>query len=228
MLIFFVSCKKEEESVNLRLESETSSYSIIKYYYNPDGKVKTIKYFSDHLSLVNYFYDKNYIYIVNSIDSIAPFDTTILTLNSKGYVERTYRSIIRYGYKHMGTFRYNADGYLIELSDTTFFDDHIFQMGSYTYSIENGNQAEMKWVNGQDSSVNYTYYTFNTDKANTITNENKGMWFLGKSNNNPISQRVSSSGTSTYTYDFDQNNRIIKSTMTTENSTSSISYVYKF
>ncbi len=125
------------------------------------------------------------------------------------------------------SFKYNQDGYLIESKD--FYQGDTSRYHLQTWEISSGNSISYS-VLFSESGLTYTeineYYN---STVNTIGNENLGRSFLGKSSVNLIKSSTIPNnpfGSKSYTYEFDSQNRVVKSSITQSNVIFNIAYAY--
>jgi hypothetical protein len=95
------------------------------------------------------------------------------------------------------------------------YDDQKLQNESLFYTIENGNITEETAIYrfedpNQETKVYQTHFYFTEDQSNTITNENIGMGFYGKSNKNALYKMILQYEIESYYYEYDQNIRMVK------------------
>jgi hypothetical protein len=109
---------------------------------------------------------------------------------------------------------YNAEEYLVK--ETYYNYSSYGDTLNYFYAISNGNISGMTRTSSLPST-SYTLvetYSYYTDKQNTISNQNKGISFLGKQNKNLVNSIITtydnyySPDTVRYIYKFDNNNRV--------------------
>jgi hypothetical protein len=223
-LTFSVSCKKADDSNNTptyRLLSESiGPYGTREYQYYPDNKIKYVKGLIMEYNK-SYYYNNQNITIIESNDLIN-IDTSLLTLNSNGLVEKSFTGVY-YNNGHSYTeyreyYFYDGNNYLIEEIDTIGPPNGFSEIFDHFYTITDGNitkdsLSHSTRLGGYIGSL-VTNYTFYSDKANSVTNDSRGMGFYGKSNFNPIKDFTVSFPPYVYSYEYeyDQKNRIIKST----------------
>jgi len=169
------------------------------YYleYNDDGKLA--KFIVAGRGYHAYAYSGNIIINLNYFDGESTYDS--LFLNSKGYVykekESSGREII---------YEYDNSGYCIK---ETHNYSGIYEPTIFEYTWVNGN-VSTETGSGNNFDYSYEYYL---DKSNTIGNEYRGIFFYGKSNKNLEKKRVDNGyGVTAWTYEFDQDNYVTKST----------------
>lgn len=224
VLTIFVSCKEAEDSNNIlsdRLLSESvGPYGTKEYQYYPDNRIKYVKGFAMEYNK-SYSYGNQNITIIES-NNLVNIDTAILTLNSKGLVEKSLTGVYYNNGQSYTEYReyyfYDENDYLVKDIDTIGSKAGFHEIFEHFYTITGGNiikdsLSHSYSIGGYIGSM-VTNYTFYLDKANSVTNENRGMAFAGKSNVNPIKDFSVSFPPYLYSYDYeyDQKNRVIKST----------------
>jgi hypothetical protein len=219
LTLVFVGCKKEdtnktnttsnsvsstpkilkEYEYNILNDSIILDSSIITYSYDDKGRLATIK--EDN-------YTESYTYVSANLINVSRLyyenDGTLksgkysIILDSKGLATKHYVDE-----KDTLFLYYTSDGFLKGNKI-----DHIIE-------VFGGNVIK-------ETNASYEYYI---DKNNTIGNENRGIYFLGKDSKNlvksakytgttvtTVSKRKRSTSDYSYTYEFDSKNRVIKST----------------
>jgi hypothetical protein len=221
-ILLLISCKKEEDSQDLliRLGAEINqTYGTREYHYYPDNNIKHYNgYFGEKNA--DYYYENDKITVIES-DSTGIVDTIYMFLNEKGLVEKSYcKPLSQYGvptFTYVKTYVYDNNGFLIDEYDTTNYFDKYFVLERYHSDIKDGNIIKFTKTRSstdEDEIVKYYIeYTFYNGKINSLTNENKGMSFFGKSNKNPIQLNTliygnNPSSAFTYVYTYDSLNRI--------------------
>ncbi len=218
VILLIVGCKKEvvkpfdasssNDSSSSRILKETKyeilndsiiiDSSVITYSYDNKGRLASQKednysevytYVSANLISVSTTYSKN--------DGTLKSGKYSIILDSKGLATKHYVDE-----KDTLFLYYTSDGFLKGNKI-----DHIIE-------VFGGNVIK-------ETNASYEYYI---DKNNTIGNENRGIYFLGKDSKNlvksakyigttvPISVRKRSTSDYSDTYEFDSNDRVIKST----------------
>ncbi len=132
-------------------------------------------------------------------------------------------SLLMYVY----TFKYNTDGYLIESKD--FYQGDTSRYHLQTWEIFNGNSISYTVLFSESGGIYTENNEYYASTINTIGNENLGRSFLGKSSVNLIKSSTIPNnpfGSKSYTYEFDSQNRVHKSTVTQYNVKFNISYAY--
>ena len=127
-------------------------------------------------------------------------------------------------------YEYDADGYMIK---NTFFSEGTTVYASWSWEITDGNitsHTSHQPHSGLGGTETYTYFT---DKTNSAGNNNTGMMFFGKSSRNLVRSSTftsdASSGSATYSYQFDSHQRVTRVTIqgsTLSSSAREISYEY--
>jgi hypothetical protein len=231
LAMVFVGCKKEDTkpsdssstSSTPRISKEISYYesnqvitdsSITTYTY--DSKERLISTIVNHptgflASNIPWYSSTNYVY--NSSNKITLHnysslnnirDTIEYILDSKGLV---IKYVLRKDFTDTLHITYSADGFM-----------KGYKIGDKTQDLN----VEIKDDNIiKQDNLTFEYYL---DKTSTIRNINRGINFLGKESKNLIqSEKYTQSNPdvflknseSTYTYQFDSKNRVIKSISTT-------------
>jgi len=203
-------CNKPDDNNNggvtakVKTHSNTSNSPITgpdtttsTYIYDSQGRVSSIStvYLPAGVTTLTTFTYNN-----NQIIETRESSIYIYTLNSSGYVTLRFDSAYGASYSSTVAYTYDASGHRLSaaLANSTsgvYFTRYYGWDGdNMTTSTENGS---------------YTY-TYLTDKANTIGNANVGMSFYGKDSKNLINTSVNSGSTTTYFYDYDSQNRVIR------------------
>lgn len=199
----FSSCKKENNSPDNADDIIPTGIKIKNFIPYP-GDIFTLLYdnqgrcikFSDAYNIDQYVYSANLLKKYHwDVGASEPYDSIIYILNNQGYAISDNEGFV-----------YNYDSLWHLISKVKGSD-------SFSYSWVNGNKvSETSSFSGEVKA--YTYFT---NKDNTIGFENMGMYYLGKTSKNLISELVDSlpfnpTTTFTYTYEFDSQNRVTKST----------------
>jgi hypothetical protein len=130
---------------------------------------------------------------------------------------------------------YDANGYMVK--ETYYIFTSSADTATYWYTIKNGN---INGINGISTNQSNPYsitetFSYYTDKQNTIGDQNSGIAFLGKQNNNLVKtllynlNNYSPPDTLQYWYKFDSKNRVIMSysSLTLGSYVDSTRYTYK-
>jgi hypothetical protein len=150
---------------------------------------------------------ETYTYNGNIVTNVVSGITTTYTLNSNGYAESEIAKDASNAIISSTAMTYDAQGHLAAIDGTSY--------GTWT----DGNLTFENNFNG----ITNTYLT---DKANTIGNANKGQGFLGKDSKNLIDVTTTVSGSETFAYEFDSQNRVSKVTTASGGNADVINYTY--
>lgn len=146
-------------------------------------------------------------YSLNSNTDTAIF-TYIYTLNREGLATNIGTDIL---------YTYDDERHMTE-------ENYVFLYSRSNYTYSNGNIAE-EIRNGRT----YTYHYF-TDKQNTIGNQNMGKGWMGTSSVNLVSSidyKVNGTlTTDTYAYEYDNQNRVTRVTVTKQGAQEQTEYTY--
>lgn len=223
-LLCFTSCSKDDSDAKpevIRLKTATSTIqnesSSMIFSYNEDNRLTKCQYDDASYDTILYYADS---IIINSY--IAPatlYSKSVYQLNSKGlavtgectYYVKSSAKVSVFSPFHFPnasaiyTYKYDANGYLVEMTEIA-----EGTTSTYTYVIENGNTVSQTVYLGTipiQASI-----TFDTGKKNTIGNENKGVDFMGKQDNNLMTNVTVSaySYSLNVEYEFDAKNRVTK------------------
>lgn len=213
--ILILSCKKGKDdnmSVNdLRIKTLTNTNVVTTYTY--DAQRRIIK--SEHSTG---FFKDAFTYEPGKITRVysEPSNTVTMnyTLNASGYLQSSTNS----GNSGVTFYEYRPDGYR-----TRSYDDKIpLTEVKYYYNATTGLLDSIRSTTG--AKWNYTtLFQFNTDRANTIADENFGQAFWGRLSPHPsksIVTRKPDGNTVTvsftnYSYTYDNKNRVASRTFTT-------------
>lgn len=195
------SCKKN--SVNGRVKSTTSTTTgqnpvTTTYSYDGQGRVLTIQ---DNSGTESYSYGPSTVTVTN-----VQGQTTIYTLNNQGYAGSDNQGL---------TYSYDNSGYLTAVAAQGG--------GSQTSTYQNGDEQTRTIVSNGTTTILFTYLT-NTDYRDY------GKHFLGKRNSHVLNSVTVTSGnnttTYTFTYNFDDQGRVVTATQTGNNSITTTTYTY--
>jgi hypothetical protein len=166
--------------------------SVSAYSYDNQGRVTSLAITSTTSGNSN----QQYTYGTNSVTQILQDGSTInYTLNSNGYATSQ-------------VFKDNIGAVIFSLNNTYDNEGHLLSSGS-----NGGGTITNTWTDGNltsDNNFGGQTYTYLSTKDNTIGNENKGMKFLGKDSKNLRSTSTSYGSTTTFTYEYDSQNRVTK------------------
>jgi hypothetical protein len=107
------------------------------------------------------------------------------------------------------TYSYDAQGYLIK--ETSFDEGGFFTDTTINTWLEGNLLSSFHSRYNQNPGLllsENTTYTYYADKANSIGDENQGIFFLGKSSKNLLKASNSGSGEFIYTYTYDASGRV--------------------
>lgn len=197
LLISVAGCKKDDDDKDntpgglAKVKTytlATTNGTPVTYTYTYNSDGKLASELTDVNSGVYYSYSGNKI-TTTDLNGDTLF---VYTTNSDGYI------VIGVDPANTYTYEYNAD---------------------WNMTNNNGNMAT--WGDGNRLTANngVNVYTYYTDKTNTVGNENKGQKYFGVDSKNLVhTLTFSNFSTTTYTYEFDTQNRVTKrlSSNTTE------------
>jgi len=231
LVVFLSSCKKEsgnQQSVNQPPTSYIKSISVFDtlgslllintHYYDSLHrliKISGIQYQNPHDSiLVTCIFDYSSLKVIfrKTLSSSSQYcDKITYNLNSSGLVESSVHIInatpTDSSILSNDTYQFNSDRYLMTQTTTTPGGTP----GSITYYYSSMN-ADYSIFSPSSSDSKQLFY-YDTGHYNTVNFENAGIQFLGKSCYNPLIRARSEAlnmNIATYSYEFDQTNRIKK------------------
>ena len=180
-----LSCQKDEffepiEPISQpipKIRTETDGTYFATYTYDDQGRIVEENYEEGWKTIYKYESNK-VIRETYNIDGTF-FDSDTYQLNDKGICT----SFIDGQYGRTYYFQYDADGRKTH-GYSTSADGTPFQ--EYFYFYENGNVVKDSTVYASDSSSIVVAYEYFTDVKTTIGNYNRGIFYLGKGNENPV------------------------------------------
>jgi YD repeat-containing protein len=192
---------KVKQIVNLRSGKATT------YTYTADGRILSIKNYIGGGSFYEYS-GRGVIRKINSdLTKVTAIDTFIL--NNKGVaIESHNAEEWSNGIRQPMT--YNESGYPLE--------SKMLDKGKVMFTdrrdYKDNNAISQSQKSQEYKNPNMLYFTYYTDKVNTIGNGNTGLSFMGHSSKNLIKENIciSTSGDTSrvfYTYHFDERDRVI-------------------
>jgi len=209
----FIGCKKDETEITPTYRIATSTYFSdgemrIKHTYTYDTQGRLTKDTDFDGSYTSFTYSGTSVTVTYHNTTGTITSTDIVTLNSKGYFSSLGTD------SDVTTFTYDNDGHLTNIKNSDF-------------------ETKQTWSNGNKISSVQGIYTYNftySDKINTI-DEFSGL--MGKPSKNliaTVTNSYSESGTlpqsTSYNYEFDSKNRVIKQTETEGSWVSYTTYTY--
>ena len=251
ILLISFACKKDDDSITKlsKIDTIIESYKNMqgyigdtithKYSYNNKGDISEINtsYLkSGHTAKTEYKYINSSLIIKIYKNSVHPTpmisDTTYINLDSKGLAIQEYFFMSTYlgNRYYFYEFKYDVDNRRIEskqYSPATSLTDYSRLVIGASNIIVDGNiitTTITHFTNGQPDNPAAWEYTYFEENKNTIGNANTGMSFYGESNVNPIKEKFTTSRTG-YTYEYDNQNRIVKQTVHQASSVSQ-NYIY--
>jgi YD repeat-containing protein len=226
LLSIVMGCKKDHQSQQQPVPKvksiTTGSGLLIEKEYDSKGRLTSTK-IQGHVRTI-LIYNNNTAVERNMNDAGVVTDTVVYTLRPDGLAT----SVTFSNSSATTSYQYNSSGQIAK--DTKLSSGGTTE---YIYHYSSGNADSISTiVNGQwFGSVVNEYYT---DKVSTLEGPNNGYVFLGKGNLNPRKKTIEKYSTgsvneSNYTYEYDSQNRIIKSTITDAGSgtTSVTTYTYQ-
>lgn len=228
IIVFLSACKKEsnsQQSITVPPVSYIKNISIadtngriilqnIHYYDSLHRLIKISEQQYVNQDTVPFTYILNYsgsrVTLEEFIDTLSFYSMKeTYNLNSSGLVESSslvqYASLTNSSIVTTDTYQYNSDGYLI--SQVTTAPGGV--PGTVNYHYSNQNVDYITFTPASSDSKQLFFY--DASHFNSINNVNGGIQFLGKSGYNPvITMWMESPATllSTYSYIYDQMNRI--------------------
>lgn len=224
-LLFFDACKKNsaaDTTKPLRIKTVTSGGEVS---YTYDAQYRLVKAEANQG-----FYKEEYSYEIGKItwiltEASQTYKAFYITDN-KGYVKsKQFENASETTY-----YEYNDNGYPVR----SYNNKIPVTETNYYYNSDTGLLDSMRSTTGgqwNSSSV----FQFNTEKINTISDENYGRGFWGNFSKHPVksvairrsSGNVITVSVTNYTYAYDSENRIISRSFTTSGGQSGTeSYTY--
>ncbi len=234
LITLTLSCEKEDNNseteekeveIGHRIKTEISyspgmtSADTQKYEYDDKGRVEKITFSSRYYET----YDYSGLQVTRKAytDGVLK-GTGTYTLNDKGYaIEASYDFE---PFEHTKKFEYDASGKLIKETrkGTNLADTSI-------YEYENDNVIKETYHNyyPSDTIEGTTEYTFYNEHTSTVENENYGKTFYANLNTDLPKTISSDYQNGTFSYEFDNKERVIQKTFIIRNDTSyTIKYIY--
>lgn len=222
--LVLISCKKNDEGQSgktLRVKAETDASGSMIYSYNADRNIVKAE-FDNGFKKQEYLYEPGK--ITHVITEASNTYTIHYTLGSNGYVQSKQME----GSSMIDYYDYDEQGFIIR----SYNNQQPMTETKYYYT--NNLLDSMRGTKGNVwfSTTVLMYYT---DKANTLSDENFGRGYFGRSyphppkaiaNRRPDGNQVKVSVTN-YTYTYDDSGRISGQSFTTSTGQSSTTtYTY--
>jgi len=222
LLISFNACNKDEDDIpvfennSLKIKTETWHTDLGEvassfYQYDKAGRLYKETYQNGKYTIYTYEQGKIIERLYDAQGTSSSNETYLL--NDEG-LAISNKSL---------SFEYDSLGYLVKTIDP----------GGYllTTVIEDGNTVESIENEGKENEMKQTYQFLTTD--NTIGNENRGKSWLGKQDKNLRSEEHTfyllanpPEYTVTYSYEFDDLNRVTKKTTIHDEIENIVTYTY--
>ena len=202
--------------------ASNQAYDLTKeFVYDTQNRLKEVKHSGMQSANIIERYSYNGI-LVQYKQYIGTAETVYTTvdykLNSDGRTEKAYTP----HYNSSSLYEYNSAGYITRVN----FVIGASGSGHQIYHYSNGNVLDSISGYFADGTKGYVHvFTYETGKNNTIDNENKGLYILGRSQAAPLKKRILYDYNYPfkegirfkyyeldYTYEYDHNNRIKKHT----------------
>jgi YD repeat-containing protein len=224
LAIFAYSCEKDKNQ-NCTIVKIVSTYngnptSILNYEYDDQGRIKRI---TDSQGSTTEFQ-----YLKDSIVTLQPNTRSVYYLNNSGYADS---SKVRYTVNPNqlaldNKYTYNSDGFLIEERTifSQFYNGSILKDTSYNrFTIANGNIIKAQYPNSPE-----ILYEYSSQEAKHYLVNLSQLPFLGKSSKNLILKTLYSNGAtqSSFTYQFDGDGNVSRSTESFPNASSIRDFTY--
>jgi len=202
-------------SKNIKTELSLNNNGLITYEY--DDERRLIR--ENHPNNKYYTYEYLDSKIIKTRHTDSSTEDTVYFLNSKGFVSRLESTRIE-------KFTYDEDGHLIKI-EIPIFNGVVTR--DFIYN-EKGNLVKLIVDNSPSDPTIHTY-TYYEQEDNILSNNTKGLYFLGKPSTNLLkSDEVRPFGYSPFRNDFeyekDGNNRIIKKYQITPSGTVCTEFTY--
>jgi hypothetical protein len=208
LLIAFVwlgtlSFQNAEKEARIKKITNLDNKSYSEYSYTRNGRIARIVSSTGTNSTYEYFND-TIIKITKYIKGAPVRDTIIL--NKRGLAEISTEGNSR---TVVSQIEYDREGFMTNQT----LSSQGMVAGTSKSIIRDGNVVSNVFTAVNNVSVTPTYYTFYTDKPNTISKENMGMDFYGKTSKNLIkeSMQVAVNGDTIRhlnKYEFDSEGRV--------------------
>jgi hypothetical protein len=218
VLLLQVSPKKTLNTAeDYRIKKFTKGQSTTSYQYTPEKRVASL-YNSKGISIsYEYFSAKIIKYFFDSTTGQRQIDTILIDRSGLAY---------KIGPNEM---KYDSNGFLV---NSKMVNNGRTVMTT-EFLIEGGNQKSARYLDEYGKVMHTVYYKYYEDKPNTISNENMGIKYLGKSAAKLIKEIMlvksgsDTSRTQIY-YSFDDNNRVRCRVEKQESSTKTDSTLYSY
>ena len=190
------SCSAEQYRVKSVVRMQGGDTSTTNLFYTENGLIDSTSFFvrpaNAIYSISKFIYSNNQVSFTNDNSGVIGVAFYRYTLNSSGYAVKLENMWYDGDVYYTKNLTYDAEWHLLEDSFTTY---------------ANGNK-----VTGLDVTNTYYTYTYNTDKLNTISNENKGQKFLGRESINVLASQTKPGRTITYNCQYDSLDRLVRVT----------------
>jgi len=243
LFVFITSCKKNDNYriVNI-LDGKIKTVSGIGYtefyYYNQDGIIDKTGHNTD--SSYFYYYKKDDTIFLTS-DTINYVRNPLLIYDNKKYILENGLAIVKTGSEEIYYYQYNTFNFLANSKNVT---DYYWKNSACIYESENLLQTFdttfYNLLSPDVVSIDSIVYLYDLNKLNSLSNENFGMPFLGKSSKNLVIETINyysnyreyypnikrDTFITNYSYQFDSNDRVIQRTTTTNSYSVVENYTY--
>lgn len=204
-----------------KVKTEQSEGGNTTYFYY-DNEGRCVKMEGD-IQRYEYTYEPGKVVVKITDLQSNGVETFTYELNAQGYLAKESNS----------AYTYTQEGYL--KTQSTLGNPNRFT--NYHYNSATGLLDSMTIEgNGWEQTLVYTYYT---DKQQTIGNDNLGRMYQGKSIPHPVKSIIAWRAapapvyrekvrTTNYTYLYDEQERIVKQGISTDNASGSGSVIYTY
>lgn len=227
IILLATACKKANNTVEstptlivpiAKVKNYTIGGTNIIYTYDAQGRIltriNTASNWKYEFSYTNNTATENY-YVGTTLSTTKLYD-----LNTDGLVIKEYYSFPTVSIPYKSIYTYNANKQVATViksntinsnvtTETNFYNGNILDSSHTTFSYNN--------------DLHRFWYTYYTDKTNSIAYKNQGFLFWSETATMPLKKQTSIFKTNgffntqvdDYTYSFDAENRITKRTITT-------------
>jgi hypothetical protein len=228
-----MQCKKHGSSSNgrTRVKTASSNIGVISYKYDNEGRITELQGNTGSSQVFTFSYTAGQVtsYYVNSNGNNTTYDTITYMLDANGYISKENRKSTPNATTFWGC---NADGRLLFSARNQGGNIHRTE---YFYNAQSGLLDSTVEKDNSVWSATTTILSYEMDKPYSLSNKNFGQGFSGEKFIHPPKSGITKTRTNNsiatvtfnFTYQYDDQNRIIQSTESQSGgSTATINYTY--
>ncbi len=232
ILFLATACKKEKSTTEITLTIATPKVKLltiggdnIVYTYDNQGRILSRNNSSSNwryeFSYANATVTENY-FVGNTLSTTKLYD-----LNTDGLVTKEYYNFPTTAVPYKSIYTYNVNKQVASIvKSNTVNSNVITETNFYTATTLDSSHTTFSYNN----DLYRFWFTYYSDKTNTIANKNQGYLFWAETAAIPLKKQTSIFKTNgifntqvdDYTYLFDTENKITKRTITTAGGGSSV------